>query len=417
MTSTAVPRASQLGNGGLTTVDDGCQLLIPAEDTKAPRFSIVIPAMDENVTIATFVDWCKEGIRNAGVDAEILIVDSSTDETPAIALAHGARVLKTPKRGLGRAYIDAIPYIRGDYVIMGDADCTYDFRDIAGFVARANDDFEFVMGSRLKGYIEPKSMPIHHRYFGTPLTTHILNILLSSHFSDIHCGMRMVSKDALLRMNLQAQSWEYASEMIIKSVHLGLRTAEVPVGFFRDPDGRESHLKRIGWTAPFSAGWISLKIMFVSGADFFLFRPGLAALIVGLIVTLLTTFGPITLGPITFSLFWKLAGSGLVVLGLQGVFLGLLARVFYDYDGSITESLLRRFRYTRTVIVSAILGVVGFLLVVPLVVEYVRLGFALDELGPADFLAVSGLVCIIVSFGLFTFMLLLHAAASFTRRR
>ena len=120
----------------------------------------------------------KEGLKKAGVEGEILIVDSSDDATTEIALAHGARVLKTPRRGLGRAYIDAIPYIRGRWVLMGDADCTYDFRELGPFVERFREGNEYVMGSRWRGSIEPGSMPFLHRYLGTPVTTWILNSAL-----------------------------------------------------------------------------------------------------------------------------------------------------------------------------------------------------------------------------------------------
>src|SRR5207247_4117486 len=123
-----------------------------------PELSIVIPALDEELTIGQFVDWCKEGIFAAGIRAEILIIDSSKDRTAEIAVAHGARVLKTAKRGLGRAYIDAIPHIRGRFVIMGDADCTYDFRELNGFIEKIRAGYEFIMGSRFAGTIEDGAM-------------------------------------------------------------------------------------------------------------------------------------------------------------------------------------------------------------------------------------------------------------------
>src|SRR5208283_1058564 len=127
------------------------ELLVPANDVADPELSIVIPALNEELTIAQFVDWCMEGLRRANVRGELLIIDSSTDATPQIAVGKGARVLRVPKRGLGRAYIDAIPFIRGRFVIMGDADCTYDFRTIAPFVEAYRGGAEFVMGSRFKG--------------------------------------------------------------------------------------------------------------------------------------------------------------------------------------------------------------------------------------------------------------------------
>src|SRR5664279_5060108 len=358
----------------LQMADQDVQLLVPANDVAKPELSIVIPALNEELTIAQFVDWCMEGLRRANVEGEILIIDSSTDATAEIALSKGARVLKVPKRGLGPASIDAIPYIRGEYVLMGDADCTYDFRNLEPFMASFHSGHEYVMGSRFRGYIEPGSMPPLHQYFGTPITTWLLNFLYGSEFSDIHCGMRGITRNALQRMDLQSQSWEYASEMVLKSVRMELPTAEVPVRFLKDQEGRFSHHKRSGWFSPWHAAWINLRAMFIYGADFFLFKPGLLLLFLGLLLTLPMTFGPVRLGPITFSLYWMLLGLSLSVLGLHGFYMGALARVFFDYKGSLTRRWLEAFSYTRSVVLSAAAVVAGCGLAVPLVTRYLHSG-------------------------------------------
>jgi glycosyltransferase involved in cell wall biosynthesis len=388
------------------------ELLVPDDDVDSPELSIVIPALNERVTITEFVQWCREGLERAQVQGEILIVDSSTDETSELALVAGARVLRVPKRGLGRAYIDALPFIRGRYVIMGDADCTYDFRELAPFVEQLRAGYEFVMGSRFKGFIEPGSMPRLHRYFGTPVTTWILNRLYSSHFSDIHCGMRGVTREALERMHLESQSWEYASEMVLKSVHLRLRTTEVPVRFLKDQAGRVSHHRRMGWFSPWQAAWINLRAMFVYGADFFVFKPGIVMLALGLLLTLPLTFGPITIGPITFSLFWSLAGVTLAVLGLQSFFIGCLAQTFYDPTGAARRRWVEVFRYNRSMLVSGALFLLGVLFAGALLVRYVEDGFSFEgEVGDLGYMAVTGFLLMIVGFMTFTFTLLLHASA------
>ena len=220
-------------------------LRIPTDDEEFPELSIVIPALNEESNIEEFVEWCREGIESAGIRAEILIVDSSSDSTPDLALESGARVLSVPRGGLGRAYIDAIPYIRGQWVLMGDADCTYDFRHLSDFVAKFREGCDFVMGSRWLGSIEAGSMPRLHQYLGTPFTTWILNRIFRSSFSDIHCGMRGITRTALISMNLESQSWEYASEMVLKSVHMELKTEEVPVRFLKDRNGRVSHHRHL----------------------------------------------------------------------------------------------------------------------------------------------------------------------------
>ena len=184
--------------------------------------SLVIPTLNEELTISEFVDSCFEGLKKAGVTGQVLIVDSSNDKTGEIAKSKGADVLYVPKRGLGRAYIDSLPHILGKYVIMGDADLTYDFREIKQFIDKMDDGYEFIIGNRYKGCIEPGAMPKLHQYFGTPVTTSILNLIYGTKCGDIHCGMRAITLDALLKINLKSQSWEYASEMVLKAAKFHL---------------------------------------------------------------------------------------------------------------------------------------------------------------------------------------------------
>ena len=401
-----------VGTAGIAEPQDvGIRLLVPDEDVADPEVSIVIPALNEERTVGDFVDWCREGLASAGVKGEVLIVDSSTDHTTEIAVARGARVLRVPRRGLGRAYIDALPFVRGRYVLMGDADCTYDFRNLRPFLERFREGCEFVMGSRWKGSIEPGSMPWLHRHLGTPVTTWMLNVVYSSRFSDIHCGMRGITTDALRRMGLQSQSWEYASEMVLKSVHMRLRTAEVPVRFLKDREGRLSHHKRAGWFSPFQAAWINLRATFVYGAEFFTFRPGLVILALGLLLTLPLAHGPLVVGPIHFSLYWMLLGLTLTVVGLQAFYAGCLAQVLHDYTGSARRRWLRVFPYTRTVFLSGAAFLVGLGLAAALLLDYVRSGLRLSSSDPIPYLGVLGLVLLIGSFLTFCFNLLLHAIA------
>jgi glycosyltransferase involved in cell wall biosynthesis len=393
------------------THDPELELLLPADDVADPEVSIVIPALNEQLTIGDFIDWTKEGLRKAGAAGEILIVDSSTDRTSEIALARGARVLKAPKRGLGRAYIDSLPFIRGKYVVMGDCDCTYDFRELEPFVRRFRAGAEFIMGSRFRGYIEPGSMPALHRYLGTPVTTWILNVIFGSHFSDIHCGMRGISRDGLERMGLRSQSWEYASEMVLKSVHMKLRTEEVPIRFLKDREGRLSHHKRSGWFSPWAAAWINLRAMFVYGADFFLFRPGLVLIFLGTVLTVGLAFGSVRIGPMTFSLLWMLLGVTFTTLGMQCVYMGALAQVFFDYSGAATQRWFARFPYTRTVFLAGLAFAMGLVLECWLAIYYGRNGLVLDAQSAMAHLGVLGLLLMIAGFMTFTFTLLLHSTA------
>jgi len=395
-------------NGAVTATSD-VELLVPVPDVDDPEVTILVPALNEEISIGRFIDWCQEGINASGAKTEVLIVDSSTDRTPEIALAHGARVLKAPKRGLGRAYIDAIPYVRGRFVIMGDADCTYDFRIIGPFVDALRAGAEFVMGSRFKGRIEPGAMPVLHRYFGTPLTTFILNVMFGSRFSDIHCGMRGITREALERMDLRSQGWEYASEMILRSIHMRLRTAEVPIRFLRDPAGRLSHMKRRGWLEPWRAGWMNLRAMSIYGVDFFLLKPGALLLFVGLVFLIPLTFGPVTIGGLQLSLNTMLLAMVVATLGLSMLYFGGVASVMFDYSGQLQARIERALPYNGTLAGCLLVAALGAASTLPLVRTYVANHFTLPEIGSDTHWAVMGLWLVMASFQTFVFSLMIRA--------
>ncbi|MBX6311604.1 MAG: glycosyltransferase family 2 protein [Isosphaeraceae bacterium] len=378
-----------------------------SEATGQKSVSIVVPCLNEEICIGEFVDWCHEGLRGAGRPGQILIVDSSTDRSPEIAEQHGAEVLRVPKRGLGRAYIDALPHIRGDYVILGDCDLTYDFRQLKPFVEKLDEGYDFVMGSRFAGYIEPGAMPKLHRYFGTPVTTWILNRIYGTRYSDIHCGMRALTRDTLMRIDLESQSWEYASEMVLKAARLKLRIAEVPVRFYKDREGRLSHHKRAGWLSPWIAGWINLKAMFLYAPDFFVMKPGWLMLVVGLLLAIALCGGPIPLGSsgVSLDLHTMLLGVTLATLGYSAIQLGTLARVFYNFNPRRRRRLAERFTYNRGMIAAALLGAVGFASNCVLLARWIGGGLRLKQI---SYPGVFGLLLIILGFQTFVFTLLFH---------
>jgi glycosyltransferase involved in cell wall biosynthesis len=370
--------------------------------------SIVVPCRNEELTIGEFVDWCWQGLEAAGAEGEVIIVDNSTDRSPEIARDHGARVIHEPERGLGRAYVAALPHIRGDYVVMGDCDLTYDFRRLEPFLTALEEGAEFVMGTRLRGEIEPGAMPRLHRYFGTPVTTWILNRLYRQRFSDIHCGMRAMTVEALRRIDLQSPGWEYASEMVLKAAKLRLRTTEVPVRFLKDREGRESHHKRAGWRSPWKAGWDNLKVMFLYAPEALLLVPGLLLLVPGLALSIALIGGPIDVGEFELSLNWSLLGMTATTVGYTLVWLAILARVHHDLDPAYTNKVLRRFSFDRGAVLAFALGAAGVALNGVLVATWVSQGFALKEIyHPVIF----GLLLIVLGFQTFAFTLLLQIVA------
>jgi hypothetical protein len=396
-----------------TAVSQDIELFCPAGDdsTADPLFSIVIPALNEEITIGEFVDWCKEGLARAGVSGEILIVDSSTDRTPAIALERGARVLRTPKRGLGRAYTDAIPYIRGRYVIMGDCDLTYDFRELTPFVEALKSGYDFVMGSRFKGTIEPGSMPKLHRYFGTPATTFAFNVVHRTSFSDIHCGMRGITLDLLKRIDMTSQGWEYASEMIAKAEALQAKSTDVPIKFYKDREGRISHVKRSGWLTPWRAGWHTLRIILTFRAERVLIPAASVCLALGGLLSLMLSLGPVTIVPgMTWTLHALYFGVTLFVCGVALLHSAILAAVMNDRLSGVQMRWIRRFPYTQSVLLGGGLILIGLVPALLLVVRYINHGLLLTTADVTiSHLSTVGLGLIIVGVLHLSFTLLLHS--------
>lgn len=294
--------------------------------------SVVVPTLNEELTIGPFITWCNEGFRNANLTGEIIILDSSTDSTPEIGLSMGAKIVKVEKLGLGSAYSDGKPYIQGKWVVLGDADCTYDFRDLSPFINKLNEGFDFIVGNRFSGSIEKNAMPALHQYFGSPITSWIFKYGLGIPTGDIHCGMRAMSKELYLALPFLEKSWEYATEMIVSARNLDARITEVPINFLKEPDGRVSHHKRGSWLSPFKAGWGTLRVTATYMFDRFFVVPGLILLLIAGVLNLSIFLFP--------SLF------------LQRFHAGILAQSLVTFASTVgafafTVGTLARFAYNR----------------------------------------------------------------------
>jgi glycosyltransferase involved in cell wall biosynthesis len=359
------------------------------------KVSIIIPCLNEESVIGSVIDDCLMGIKTANVSGQILIVDSSTDRSPEIAESMGATVLRVPRRGLGQAYLDSLAHIRGKYVIMGDADGTYDFKEIGPFIEKMDEGYEYVMGSRLRGVIEPGAIPKLHRYFGTPLTTWILNRLFHLNFSDIHCGLRALTTDALHRIDLKSRSWEYASEMVVKAGLLKLRSAEVPIHFYKDKEGRLSHHRRTGWFSPWYAGWINLKIMLLYAPNFVFYIPALLAIIGGATLMAVSAAGIVA----NLQLHAAFLGFVATTIGYSLIQSGLISKIFSDlnkyYEDSLTSFLKRSFNYSRGMITGSVALLFGLVLTVVMLFDWAVNDFEFQSLSPYG---IAGLTLITLGF-------------------
>jgi hypothetical protein len=298
-----------------------------------------------------------------------------------------------------------MPFIRGKWIIMGDADLTYDFRELSPFVAEFKNGSEFVMGSRFRGSIEDGSMPGLHRYFGTPLTTWILNRIYRSSYSDIHCGMRGITREAFIKMDLHSQSWEYASEMVLKAARLNLKTTEVPVRFYKDREGRMSHHKRMGWLSPWIAGWINLKVMLVYTPDSFLLKPGLLLTAFGIALSVALSLGTFSIGHINFNLYWMLLAVTCTTLGYSCIQIGILACMVHGLRPRASQFVEKNFSYNIGMLSATVLILLGIGLVGNLAGQYIEHGLRLAEISRS---AIMGLLLIILGFQTFCFTLLVE---------
>lgn len=383
------------------------EMLLPDEKwlVEKPEISIVIPSLNEEITISEFVAWCWQGLDAAGVSGEVIIVDSSSDRTPQLALDAGAKVLRVPKKGLGQAYLDSIPFIQGDFVILGDCDLTYDFRELRPFIDSYRNGNEFVMGSRFRGSIEPGAMPKLHQYFGTPFTTWILNAIYKSSFTDIHCGMRGLTLAALKKMRLTSTGWEYASEMVLKSVRNSMTIDEVPVKFYKDRDGRLSHHRRSGFLSPWIAGWINLKVMLVFSPDSFLLKPGLILTAIGIALNIISLPGTVRFGELGLGTNSAVLGTILSNFGLSLFQTGVFARIIHGFRGGFERKILEKFSYNAGSLLALIFAVFGAGALVIFLLNYLEAGF---QVGEASSWATLGFTLLTWAAQVFAFALVLE---------
>ena len=294
--------------------------------------TIIVPTKNEMVTVANFIKWCHEGFLKSGLNGEIILVDNSEDETRKIAESLGAKVIVVEESGLGNAYRAAQGKALGRYVILGDADCTYDFRNLNPFLVALDSGYDFVMGNRFTGQIQKDAMPFHHQYFGSTATSFIFKYGLGLPTGDIHCGMRAMTRELYDSLPFLESGWEYATEMIVSARNLEAKMCVVPISFFNEPEGRVSHHRRSSWLSPFRAGWGTLRVTATYLIDRVFVIPGLIVLFMSSALNIL------------IAVFRDLF--------LDSFNLGLLAQSILMFTSSIgafmlTTGLLSRFAYRR----------------------------------------------------------------------
>jgi glycosyltransferase involved in cell wall biosynthesis len=327
------------------------------DDNSPIELSIVMPCLNEAETIEICIRKAQASLEDNDIRGEVVIADNgSTDGSQAIAEKLGARVVPVDVKGYGAALRGGITAARGKYVIMGDADDSYDFSNLAPFIEKLREGFDLVMGNRFKGGIQPGAMPPLHRYLGNPVLTGIGRLFFHSPAGDFHCGLRGFSKAAFDAMDLQTTGMEFASEMVVTSTLLKLKIAEVPTTLSPDGRSRPPHLR--SWRD----GWRHLRFMLMYSPRWLFLYPGLFMILTGFAVGLWLLPGPQTLNGVTFDVHTMLYASGLVFIGFQAVQFAMFTKVFAVTEGLLPEDprLSRAFKYI-TLEVGLIVGALIFL--------------------------------------------------------
>jgi glycosyltransferase involved in cell wall biosynthesis len=294
------------------------------------EFSIVMPCLNESETLAICIKKANDFFVTNAINGEVIIADNgSSDGSQEIALHHGAKVISIANKGYGNALKGGFENASGKYIIMGDADDSYDFSNLSQFVEKLREEADLVIGNRFKGGIKKGAMPFLHKYIGNPVLSFLGRLFFKSSIGDFHCGLRGFSKEAYLKMNLATSGMEFASEMIVKSHLLNLKIVEVPTILYKDGRSRKPHLNT--W----SDGWRHLRFLLLYSPKWLFLFPGIIMMVFGFLISTVLIISPVHILRVTFDVHTLLYSTSTLLVGFQFV-------VFYGFTKvfAVTQNLL-----------------------------------------------------------------------------
>jgi glycosyltransferase involved in cell wall biosynthesis len=335
-----------------------------------PLVSVVIPCLNEAESIARCVATALAALDGAGILGEVIVVDNaSEDDSAALASAAGARVVSEPRRGYGSAYLAGFAAARGEYIVMADADLTYDFEEIPRFLAELRDGADMVIGNRM-GNIKPGAMPWHHRYIGNPMLSGLLNLLFHTGVRDAHCGMRALRADRLERLSLRTTGMEFASEMVVRAAKAGLRVGELEIEYH--PRAGESKL------SSFRDGWRHLRFLLLHSPNHLFILPGAIVSALGALISLMVVAHVNVLGR-QWDLHALIGGSLLLIVGAQIVTLGLCAHAYAtNFMGERDpwfDRMRARLRLEHGLMLGVGVALLGLAIVAAIALQWIDRGF------------------------------------------
>jgi glycosyltransferase involved in cell wall biosynthesis len=335
-----------------------------------------MPCLNEAETIATCVKKASSYLSKSNIRGEILVADNgSTDGSREIAQGLGARVVSICERGYGAALIGGIEAAKGRFVIMGDADDSYDFSHLDGFVAKLREGYDLVMGNRFEGGIEPGAMPALHRWLGNPLLSFIGRIFFKAELGDFHCGLRGFNTGAVRNLKLRSRGMEFASEMVVRCRLARMRIAEVPTTLKKDGRSHPPHLRT--WRD----GWRHLRFLLIFSPRWLFFYPGLALLILGITISILLLPGPVYITPnVSLDIHTFLVSAVTVLIGMQCISFAVVVRRYAAARGllprsKVVERFLVPLTLERVLLVALFIGMLGLGGMIWCVAQWVDAGF------------------------------------------
>ena len=297
------------------------------------KLTILLPCLNEAETLESCIKKAQESITRSGLHGQVLVADNgSTDGSQEIARTAGASVIDVKVKGYGAALIAGINESGSEYIVMGDADDSYPLDELSLFLEKLNEGYDLVMGNRFQGGVAPGAMPFLHKYLGNPILSWLGRLLFQTPIGDFHCGLRAFRADSIRSLNLKSTGMEFASEMVVKASLHGLKITEVPTTLKPDGRSRAPHLRT--WRD----GWRHLVFLLAASPRWLFLYPGIILSSVGLLGTLLTSRGPFDIGQIQLDLNSFLFSIGLILVGAQTIFFGILARIFSTNFGTLPPS-------------------------------------------------------------------------------
>lgn len=321
--------------------------------------SAVMPCLNEEETIGICIRKALDCFSALGVRGEVVIGDNgSSDRSVEIAESLGARVVREPLRGYGRALQAAIGAARGRYCIMGDCDDSYDWSAMEPFIERLRRGYDLVMGTRFRGTIVPGAMPLLHRYFGNPLISGTVNLFFGSGISDAYCGMRGFAKEAIDQLEVRSPGMEFAIEMVIKASNRKMKIAEIPITLHVDGRSRGPHLRS------FRDGWRTLRLLLFYAPDYLYVVPGFFLFLFGALMQAILFTGPVVISGFYVGIHWLALGCLFSLLGFQVLCMGAFAKAFamnesFEMSGRVFKKLLNWFTVEAGIILGAVMLAVG----------------------------------------------------------